>query len=91
MERPNGKTVQPGITISSERGWPATWIPPFTSVIAWFGTKPAGRFSCLGSATPAGITIGFDMLPPIPQHVEVISLARSHFCYFKFDISLYNK
>jgi hypothetical protein len=74
----NGKLVPEGMITSFGRGIAGGYALPFASVICWDGTKPGGRIRLLGSGTSRGIRIGFDTPPPIPQHVEVINLSKSH-------------
>jgi len=78
MTKGNEKMVEVGIMTSCVNAIPEKWTTPSLSVTSWFGVNPFGRMRSLGRDIQAGISMGLDMPPPTPQHVEVISLPRSH-------------
>lgn len=67
-----GKTVPWGMITSPGSFLSAGYVLPSLPVMGWLGTKPAGSSMSLGVATPEGISMGLPMLPPVPQHVDVM-------------------
>lgn len=78
MPKGKGNAVSAGMIVSPVNGSPTGQVAPVSSVMAWFGMKPAGRMRGRGIGVFGDISKGLDTPPPIPQHVDVISLARSH-------------